>query len=171
MIGHLLFTRRKLSLWLGVLLPLTGFADGGFSDIDIRQITKAVTAATQGSISRFDEAKWAGCPNTFEDHCKREAVLLIETTMGQQTLIVSNVSDGWIVGRKQLDLLAGNRRSRDQLLLDKKCERQWNALTQPGQPMEHWNWSMRLDWQKQHCEIASSPPTKPVGMDSSDNGK
>ncbi len=160
----------RLSLCLLPSLPLMVAAGNGFTDIDIRRITAAAAAAMPGSISRFDEADWPGCPNTVEDKCTREAVLLIETPHGPRKLIVSNVSDGWIVSQKEQMLQAKARANREQWALERKCDKQWDELTQPGQPYEHWDWPTRWKWWEEHCKIAPAPPLKPIGIDSSLRG-
>ena len=155
-----------------LVMSLTALADGGFSDIDIRQITQAVAAVRpKAAITSFEEASWVGCPNTSEDHCTREAVVVLQTTEGPRKLIVSNVSDGWIVGHKQLETAAEKHRKQQQSELNKRCERQWNVLTQPGQPLEHWDEDTRRKWWKEHCTLAPEPPPKPIGMDSSLGGQ
>jgi len=90
-----------------LLLPLIAIsaAAGDFRDVDVEEITRAAAPVMPGQITQISRAS-PKCQHTAETDCTAEVRLTIMTANGQNGLTVSKVAGHWMVGKRQIEVLA-----------------------------------------------------------------
>jgi len=83
-------------------------AVGDFRDVDVEEIDQAAALAMPGQITQISRAH-PKCMQTAETDCTAEVRLTIMTASGQNELTVSRVAGHWMVGRRQIEILAFER--------------------------------------------------------------